>query len=153
MVFIGMSSLIMGIYGIGIDELYSTNPLPVDQAYKELLPAVYENYDFSTPHNLHAHHEIGLLFAVFAVAAMLDPTIQPRDDIAAQYHALSRAALVSGRVMEHPTCEAIQCLVRGPQTPSVMMLILRLLQLLHAVYFPLVSPANANDTVEWVSVG
>jgi hypothetical protein len=114
---------------------------------------VYENYNPSIGNNLHAHHEIGLLFGVLATAAMLDPGIRPRDPIAAKYHDLSRAALVSGRVMEFPTCEAIQALVCSSRAASKPDLILLVFQLLQARYLPLVSPADLNDTVEWVSVG
>lgn len=87
------------------------NPLPIEQTHRELLPAVYEGYDPYAENNLRTHHDIALLFGVLAIATMLDPDADSRNGMAAQYHALSRAALVSGRVMEYPTCEAIQALV------------------------------------------
>jgi hypothetical protein len=97
---------------LSTDNTSSSSPLPIQQAYGELIPAIYENYDPFAGKALRAHHEIGLLFSVCAVATMLDPAEQPQSVMAAQYHALSRAALVCGRLLEFPTCEAIQSLVR-----------------------------------------
>jgi hypothetical protein len=88
--------------------------LPVDQAFRELLPSVYDQYDASSRMPLLAHHRLALVFGVFSAAVVVDPTVQPRDSFAAHYAALSRAALVSGKFMENPTCEAVQSLV-SPQ--------------------------------------
>ncbi|KAI6099373.1 hypothetical protein EV401DRAFT_2093454 [Pisolithus croceorrhizus] len=82
-----------------------------DQILNELLPAYYVN---GVPHvtQVENPHQLGLLFVIFATAALLDPNQEPGSAgvEAEAYHKAARAAICLRSVMQKPFLETIQVL-------------------------------------------
>jgi hypothetical protein len=66
---------------------------------------------FRSFESLRNHHALSLLFVVFAIAAILDPSKHPYSIEAQEYYYLSRAALSLASPIRETTRAAIQALV------------------------------------------
>ena len=87
-----------------------------EQLVDEMLPSIYHRpthdvsdedrpyQDYSGPHDL------GLLFLVFAVGALVDLSQEPYNAEGEHYHILAKAALCLQPVLEKPSLVAIQAL-------------------------------------------
>ncbi|KAI6096564.1 hypothetical protein EDD16DRAFT_1500173 [Pisolithus croceorrhizus] len=82
-----------------------------DHIVDELLPAYYVH---GVPHvaQVENPHQLGLLFVIFATAALLDPNQEPKSAgvEAESYHKAARAAICLRSVMQKPSLETIQVL-------------------------------------------
>ncbi|KAJ7726359.1 fungal-specific transcription factor domain-containing protein [Mycena metata] len=78
----------------------------------EVMDSVYRAGSIETTHN---HHCLSLLFAVFAIATILDPTKHPHSIEAQEYYFLSRAALTLTPPERVTTCRAIQAHIHMAQ--------------------------------------
>ncbi|KAJ7842233.1 fungal-specific transcription factor domain-containing protein [Mycena olivaceomarginata] len=78
----------------------------------EILDAVYRAGSFESLRN---HHALSLLFVVFAIAAILDPSKHPYSIEAQEYYYLSRAALSLASPIRETTRAAIQALIHMAQ--------------------------------------
>ncbi|KAJ7045173.1 fungal-specific transcription factor domain-containing protein [Mycena alexandri] len=78
----------------------------------EVMNSVYRAGSAETARN---HHSLSLLFIVFAIATILDPTIHPYSIEAQEYYHLSRAALTLTPPERVTTCAAIQVQIHMAQ--------------------------------------
>ncbi|KAJ6541643.1 fungal-specific transcription factor domain-containing protein [Mycena capillaripes] len=78
----------------------------------EVLEAVYRAGSFESLRN---HHALSLLFIVFAIAAILDPSKHPYSIEAQEFYYLSRAALSVAPPVRTTTTAAIQALIHMAQ--------------------------------------
>ncbi|KAI5987121.1 fungal-specific transcription factor domain-containing protein [Pisolithus albus] len=81
-----------------------------NQILLELLPAYYVNGASHVTQAGENPHRLGLLFLVFAIGALLDPSQDPGNKEADLYHEAAHASICLQSVMEKPTLETIQAL-------------------------------------------
>ncbi|KAF8215723.1 fungal-specific transcription factor domain-containing protein [Mycena galopus ATCC 62051] len=92
------------------------NYLPVTLMRTELIDEILEAvYRAGSSESRKNHHALSLLFIVFAIAAILDPSKHPYSVEAQEYYYLSRAALSLASPMRDTTRAAIQALIHMAQ--------------------------------------
>lgn len=81
-----------------------------EQVTEELLPIYYTNSTATAPDEPKRAHELGLLFLVFAIGALVDVTQDISNHEAEHYHQLARASICLQPVLEKPSVITIQAL-------------------------------------------
>ncbi|KAF7347219.1 Zn(2)-C6 fungal-type domain-containing protein [Mycena venus] len=90
--------------------------LPIALMRTELIDEILETvYRAGTFESLRNHHALSLLFVVFAIATILDPSKHPYSIEAQEFYYLSRAALSLASPVRETTRAAIQALIHMAQ--------------------------------------
>jgi len=80
------------------------------QVFDDLLPTFYKKHTVYAPEDHSGPHNLALLFAIFAIGALLETTQGASNDEAEHYHQIARAAVCLQPILEKPSLVAIQTL-------------------------------------------
>ncbi|GAW04046.1 hypothetical protein LENED_005812 [Lentinula edodes] len=91
---------------------YMYTPLPRTQLFDEILASIYRSDSFDT---VRCYHSLSLIFIIFAIASLFDPSLPSCSVQAQEYFYLSKAALSFNSPFSHTTFKSIWCMLHIAQ--------------------------------------